>query len=104
MQITFWIALAALAIGVGLYLGRVWGEGACRSRIYMSDGVVNDNRQAWNESEGFYPAYIKRAGRWEPALFLHTDINEAIRRAAKPHNADDMPPRLRWWQRWAPPL
>lgn len=100
LQIVFWAALSGLGAVLGAYIGRRWGEGACRSRIYLGDGIENRDRQSWNEAERLYPCYVRRAGRWEAAMLTHQEIVDGIRRAAKPHNREEMPPRLRWWQIW----
>jgi hypothetical protein len=64
-----------------------------RSQILMSEGVENTERK-FGSANRYYPAYVNRAGRWEPALFTRGELLDAIDRATV--NPEDVPPRAHW--------
>lgn len=72
-----------------------------RSQILMPEAVENTARR-FGSAQRYYPAYIRRAGKWEPAAFTYNELHSAIERAAK--NPEDIPPRSDWLRRlfgWA---
>lgn len=61
-----------------------------RSQIIMGEAVENTDRR-FGSAQRYYPAYIRRAGQWEPAFFSYDQLNDAILRAK--NNPEDVAPR-----------
>jgi hypothetical protein len=60
------------------------------SRMYMSEAVHNKARK-FGSATIYFPCWVRSGARWNKALFTHTEIRAAVRRAHE--NPEDMPGR-----------
>jgi hypothetical protein len=68
-----------------------------RSQIILGEAIDNTTPRSFTADARYYPAYVRVAGKWEPAMFTWEQIKVARERAAK--NPEDMPKRAGWFAR-----